>query len=461
MMLTRYVALADDFTLKHSESVSNLYCLRTGSIYELQPDQVDFLQLLDGTRALENLVRQYSDESQPKISSFLKDLRNISAVRFTDTPQPRTLQMKKVPDDRLESVHLEASSACNMSCAHCYQAKYIETGVSLAHEQIIRLLDDLADMQINNIGVSGGEPLMIFRLPEILMAIEERDIRIGALFTNGTLINNKTVEMIACLKSRFPVLVSLDSPPGGEYAFRGFEQERAARRILNLIVRNVGRLVKEKIPVVINTMVNNENIEYLSDMYDTLQAMGVSGWRLGFPKPTGQFQITESTFGASWPRIKQAYLALLRKHFERKMPLELQIEYVFRKQLLERGIPQLKASDFVCDYEERRSGCCVKPNGDVVSCPYCSELPMGNILVSPIRDIWYSTRMKRTKRIRIKDVDSCKGCDLIGLCGTGCRANAFFLHDDFIRGKDDHACIAVEFFYSEVMPLFKEYGLTN
>lgn len=460
-MLARYVALADDFTLKQSESVSNLYCLRTGIIYELQPDQADFLRLLDGTCTLEDLVEQYSEESQPEVSSLIESLMSLSALCFTSAPQPRSLQTKKVPDDRLESVHLEASGVCNMSCAHCYQAKYVEAGTTLTHEQIIRLLDDLADMQVSNIGVSGGEPLMMARLPEILKAIEERNIRIGALFSNGTLISDKTTEMIASLRSRFPVLISLDSLPGGCYAFRGFERERAARRVLNLIVRNVKRLVKAKIPVVINTMVNNENIEHLSDMYDALQAIGVNGWRLGFPKPTGQFRITEGAFGVSWVRIKQAYLALLRKHFEKKMPLELQIEYVFRKQLMELGIPHLKMSDFVCDYEERRAGCCVKPNGDVVSCPYCSELPMGNILTTPIRDIWYSTRMKRTKALRVRDVTACKGCDIIELCGTGCRANAFFLHGDFTKGKDDHACMAVEFFRSEVIPLFKEYSLMN
>lgn len=459
-MLTRYVALDNDFILKHSESVSNLYCLRTGVTYELQPDQTDFLQQLDGTRTIENVMQQYSIESQTEISLFLDDLRNLSALRTTDVPQQRSLPTKKVPDDRLESVHLEASGVCNMTCAHCYQKVFVETGVSLRHEQIITLLDDLAEMQVSNIGVSGGEPFMMKRLPEVLRAIEERDIRIGALFTNGTLISDKTVELLTTLRSRFPILISLDSlPSGNKYAFRGFEGERAAKRVLNVIVRNVRRLTQEKIWVVINTMVNGENVDCLPDMYDALQEMGVSGWRLGFPKPTGQFRITEGTFGAPWSRIKEAYLILLRKHFERKMPMELQIEYVFRKQLLERGVPRLKVSDYVCDYEERRAGCCIKPNGDVVSCPYCSELSMGNILASPIRDIWYSAQMKQTKALRIKDVTACKGCDLVRLCGTGCRANAFFLHGDFTKGKDDHACMAVEFFRSEVMPLFKEYGL--
>ena len=57
---SKYVLLADDFTIKHSISASILYCLRNGAIYELPPDQVEFLQLLDGTSTLDQVIKQYS-----------------------------------------------------------------------------------------------------------------------------------------------------------------------------------------------------------------------------------------------------------------------------------------------------------------------------------------------------------------------------------------------------------------
>ncbi|MCX6787246.1 MAG: radical SAM protein [Candidatus Kaiserbacteria bacterium] len=458
MLARYYVALADDFTLKHSKSVSNLYCLRTGVIYELQPDQTELLQLLDGSCTVEEIVNQYSEDSRVEVMSLIEDLKALSALCFTSECKLRSIQTKKVPDERLESVHLELSGVCNMSCAHCYQKRYVDAKESLGYKQILCLLDDLEEMQVSNVGISGGEPLMMRQLPEILKAVEERDIRIGALFTNGTLVTCETVEMIAHLKSRFPILVSLDSLPDYGYAFRGYNSKRIAQRMLRRIIQGVKLLVNKGVPVVINTMITSENVDNLLQMYDMLMSIGVNGWRLGFPKPTGQFRNTESIFGVSWSRIAESYLSLLRFHFEKGMPLDLQIEYVFRRQFIEGSIPQLTTSDFVCDYEERRSGCCVKPNGDVVSCPYCSELPMGNIKVASIRDIWYSDQMKRTKALTIGEVEACKECELIDLCGTGCRANAFFLHGDFSNGKDDHACLAVAFFKERVLPLLEKYN---
>src|SRR3989339_127825 len=58
--------------------------------------------------------------------------------------------------------------------------------------------------------------------------------------------------------------------------------------------------------------------------------------------------------------------------------------------------------------------------------------------------------MQEIKTIRIGDVEGCRGCDLRSLCGTGCRANAYFLHGNFRHAKDDYACEAVRFFKEKV-----------
>ena len=446
--------------MKHSVSTSTLYCLRNGAIYELQPDQVDFLQLLNGTLTTNQVMEQYSWESKSEVVQFLERMNEVSALRFTVAPEPRALQQSRVPERRLESVHLEASGKCNMRCVHCYQAKYVQSGAALSHIETLRLLDDLREMQINNVGISGGEPLMMPHLAEVLEAIEERDMRISAIFSNGLLINKEFVETVKSLRSRFLMFISLDSILGASITFRGVRRTNA-RSVLERILTNIKLLVGSGIGVVVNTVVNAENVEHLDEMYRLISELGVNNWRLGFPKPTPQFKNYADKFDVEWLNIAEHYLALLKRHFENKMPFRLQIEYLFREELFKQeGMQTLSNQDFVCDYEERRSGCCVKPNGDVVSCPYCSDLPLGNIRESSIRDIWYSTKMSDIKMMRIDDVAGCRGCELLSLCGTGCRANAYFLHGDFFNAKDDHACLAVAFFKKRVLPLLRENGMT-
>ena len=217
-------------------------------------------------------------------------------------------------------------------------------------------------------------------------------------------------------------------------------------------------LTSKGISVVVNTVVNMENIDHLDAMYDLVKRMSVSSWRLGFPKMTPEFKNYRATFNVEWGIIAERCLVLLRRHLANGMPFHLQIEYLFREQLFEQGFQKLTDNDFVCDYEGRRSECCVKPNGDVVSCAYCSELPIGNIKQSSIWNIWYSDKMREVKTVKIGDVAGCRGCKLRELCGTGCRANAYFLHGDFYNAKDDYACLAVSFFKRKVAPLLREYG---
>lgn len=460
VMNSQYMSLAGDFTMKHSVTSSTLYCLKNGAIYELQPDQVDLLQLLDGTSTVDQVMAQYSDESKSEVVQFLDQMKEITALRFTDVPEPRILQMNKVPDRRLESVHLEASGKCNMRCVHCYQADYVKSGVALNHAEILHLLDDLQDMQVNNIGVSGGEPLMMPRLAEILRAIEERDMRISALFSNGLLINEKFIGMIKSLRSKFSLFISLDSIPGANVTFRGVKETKAWRT-LERILTNIKLLLSGGVGVVINTVVNAENIGHLDEMYRVISQLGVECWRLGFPKSTPQFAGHADEFCVEWNSIAEHYFVLLQRHLENKMPFRLQIEYLFREELFKQDMQPLSVQDFVCDYEGRRSDCCVKPDGNIVSCAYYSDLPIGNIRESSMRDIWYSSQMNKIKMIRIDDVIECRGCELLGLCGTGCRANAHFLHGDFYNAKDDHACLAVAFFKERMLPLLRKHGLVS
>src|SRR3989339_154863 len=131
-MKSKYVSLSKDFTIKHSTSTSALYCLKSGAIYEIFPDQTEFLQLLDGTLTVDQVKKQYSDNSQSHVLHMFSQMKSISALSFTDVPVFRVFHQDRVPDRRLEAVHLEASGRCNMKCVHCYQAKYVKTGEELS-----------------------------------------------------------------------------------------------------------------------------------------------------------------------------------------------------------------------------------------------------------------------------------------------------------------------------------------
>lgn len=453
-----YASLARDFVLKRSVSESSLYNLVDGSTFDLLKDQIDFLLLMNGTLTVSQIASQYDSDSQKVIHEFIQQLKSFGAIHLTDHPNPVGLTAEVVPDRRLEFVHLEASGRCNMLCAHCYQAKYVETGEELTLEEILPLLDQLQKMQVSNIGISGGEPLMMPWLNSLLKEIEKRNIRISALFTNGLLVNENFIEAIKSKRSRFPIFISLDSIPGHTLHFRNIPNKKASQ-ILNGIMKNIHLLIRNGVNVVLNTIVNKENIKNLGEMYAVVRNLGIASWRLGFPKMTTRYKKHSARFDVEWNSVAEHCFDLLKYHMKEGMPFHLQIEYLFRPELFEKGLEILSDQSYVCDYEGRRSECCIKPNGDIVSCAYCSDMPLGNIKETPIWDIWYSSRMEQIKTIRVGEVAECKRCEVRSICGTGCRANAYFLHSDFRNAKDDYACKAVFFFKERVSPLLKEYGL--
>jgi MoaA/NifB/PqqE/SkfB family radical SAM enzyme len=69
-------------------------------------------------------------------------------------------------DNRLMSVLLELTYACNLDCAFCYNDLSLG-GQRLSLDQYRELLDDLASLGVLNVSLSGGEPLAHPRFFEI------------------------------------------------------------------------------------------------------------------------------------------------------------------------------------------------------------------------------------------------------------------------------------------------------
>lgn len=452
-----FVRLNDSFIIKGSEDLQVLYDLRRGHNYDLDSEQYELVKMCDGEHTLESIYSKYDSKSLGFIQEFVSNLINKGAIELLEEPIHRTPSSKLVSGIRLESVHLEASGRCNMSCAHCYQGRFLDSGDSLSFDEIISLLDQMSIMQVSNVGVSGGEPLLLPKLFEILQQIEKRDMRISSIFTNGLLVNQEIVNKISQLRSNPTFFVSFDSIDTSGMIFRGFKKEKDSIVAIRKIIESIKILTSNGVRVVLNTVVNSGNIDNLMSMYKVVEGLGVSSWRLGFPKLTERFKGYSNDFQVEWLKIAERCLPILNHHLQNNRPFNLQIEYLFREALFDGSSLNLSDDDLVCDYEGRLTDCCVKPDGGVVSCAYCSDMPIGNIKQESLHEIWYSATMRNIKTIRIGDVSECKDCNLKVLCGTGCRANAYFLHGDFYNAKDDYACQAVQFFSDKILPLLKHH----
>lgn len=109
---------------------------------------------------------------------------------------------------------------CNLRCIHCYADSHAEIYPGeLNWEQCCSVIDDLADYRVSALLLSGGEPLLHPRLPDLLRRATERGLKV-TISTNGTRI---TPEMAALFKELGVAYVgiSLDGIGAVHDQFRG------------------------------------------------------------------------------------------------------------------------------------------------------------------------------------------------------------------------------------------------
>lgn len=93
---------------------------------------------------------------------------------------------------------------CNMNCRHCFmaadQAPLMEEFI---WEECLEILDDCEECGVQNITITGGEPMLHPYFMELLREISRRHLSILDINTNGTLINEDKLKEI---KEMFPDL---------------------------------------------------------------------------------------------------------------------------------------------------------------------------------------------------------------------------------------------------------------
>jgi MoaA/NifB/PqqE/SkfB family radical SAM enzyme len=132
------------------------------------------------------------------------------------------------------SVVIEPTDRCNLHCPGCY-AKSGADGSDLDPERLVQIIEQVVDMGVTLITISGGEPFLREKADRCLTRLAERfSNRAFLVFTNGTMIDEEVADRLQQVGNVFPAL----SVEGFEHqtdARRGrgiYEKSRRARRLL-------------------------------------------------------------------------------------------------------------------------------------------------------------------------------------------------------------------------------------
>jgi MoaA/NifB/PqqE/SkfB family radical SAM enzyme len=187
----------------------------------------------------------------------------------------------------LRLVEISLTDRCQCQCRHCFastkQPLSEEDEFSLA--EIAQLIDDIAEMGVTEVCLSGGEPLLRRDILDIVTCAHDRGL-VVRLITNGIALSEDVVRELKQAGCSW-CSVSIDSPKAEAH-----DDWRQYAGCFDKAVAGLRTLVKHKVPCSIITVARKDLIQSgeLEEIVKMGQEMGVTIVRINFPVPIGRFQ---------------------------------------------------------------------------------------------------------------------------------------------------------------------------
>jgi radical SAM protein with 4Fe4S-binding SPASM domain len=311
----------------------------------------------------------------------------------------------------------EVTMGCNMRCGHCGSSCAEPLPGELATEDAYSLIDQIADIGLKWITLSGGEPLTRKDLPLLIERLKKRSIAVN-IITNGWTLDRDTA---AALKKSgvSSVAISVD----GTKAIHDSIRKPGSFDRLQEAFKN---LSAENITTSAVTTICRQNIAILPELRDALINMRVQKWQVQIGLPMGNFKERPD-----WVISPSQVDDIIDFCYETSMQGKIKIfpadciGYYTEKEARIRqksyGTKELFLWDG-CNAGARSFG--ILHNGDILGCTSIRDKKYveGNIKAKPLAKIWnnpegFAWRRKMTKNnLR----GNCATCAYGNKCLGGC-----------------------------------------
>lgn len=317
------------------------------------------------------------------------------------------------------SAQFELTSGCNQKCIFCYNVW--KEGCSagkrkkLSKEQQIKILNLMIDNEIFDIIFSGGEPLLVKWLDELIKIASEKKIH-TTIITNGGLLTKEKAESLK--KSGLNSLqISLhhfdqeinDKLVGKKGAFQ--KTKEGIKNALNVF---------DKESINVNMVVIPETYKDIYKMAKFLQSLGIFSFSVATPTATGEMHKNKRLV-----INKTMFLEVYNQLLSIKEKLKMNVGFTGGFPLC--ILPKIDAESLVmvgnyCDAGLNQL--VINPEGDIKPC-VCLNPRLGNILNNNLKEVWEKSKFLKDIRQLKYLPKECNSCKYLSLCRGGCRASAF------------------------------------
>lgn len=209
-------------------------------------------------------------------------------------------------NDRYQ-VSFELTNCCNLECKHCFNQSNKDAHNGLSRDDIFTLIDELAEIEVNNVYITGGEPTCYQYFCDVVKYFNKNNIEV-ILATNAYYI----FPYIDCIKDNIStnagVFVSLD---GFNEIHDEFRNKKGA---FQKTVENIQLLVKNNIMVRISSVAWKKNITQIEEMIKLSKSLGAYQIHFTIPIKVGRAGENDIEADESYNNIVNIIETASKKH---------------------------------------------------------------------------------------------------------------------------------------------------
>lgn len=373
-------------------------CKKLSQIYnnipisEIEDDANDFYEEL----ANNGFIRKCSSHKDNYVSSnFSYDNKDYFQFEKNNPNEIQTSITKEIySENRLLRVHLSISDVCNERCIHCYFPNYHRQNV-MPKELFSKIIKQCKDLNVLNITLSGGEPMLNPHLVEFLQECNNNNFSINIL-SNLTLLSSSLVKVFENipLLSIQTTLYSMDS--------NIHDSITKSKGSFKKTIRAIKCLHKRNIPMQINCPIMKQNLDTYKDVLHWAKSLNIeaSNDYMLFGCFDGSHDNLHCRLSLS--EIKTL---LTRDNYSKESSNKVRNNLTYKSNVCP-----------VC-----QDSVCISPLGDVYPCEGWQSLVLGNIANECLTNIWNnSSSIKNLRNISVENTFpkcvSCKDKDYCSIC---------------------------------------------
>lgn len=430
----------------------------------------DILKLVNGSLSTEDIIKKVSTKYEvpeklieEDIISFitnchkkgiivgskehiLRDVGNLAIEKPVNSFNTIT--------SSLDTVYINITEKCNLNCPYCYLDCSNSKINELKTEDWINTINEIDKLHVENLAITGGEPLLREDLFEILNEANFENIKVTGLITNGTMINSKNLDDIC---ENFNVVqIALDGVNKETHEIsRGkgtFDRVLKSIELLKSALDNskldqafISMTVFEENKAEVSEMIRFANSKNCNMSFFNVLPVGRAN------KSSSLHWLTPDEYGQIVIDAYKIFSEIANENLSKGKRTNFYVKP-----------SNMKYSSIYTTEPRQNCGLGIRElsisaDGTVYPCRglHFPKLSVGNIKDSELHAL-YEKSVERFWDISVDTNPACRGCDLKYFCGGGCRVYSYLNGE--LNGKDPNCKFYEASIYSAMLCKDKYIG---